>query len=98
MDYSRVPNTLASCALGLRTLTDSFRDLTGNATTRLGEVLILILTFTFIIYFLSYMIITESLMFPARANARLRLLSRIGTRRGFQHETRSVSLMCLTHI
>ena len=38
MDYSEVPNVLASYALGLRTLTVSFRDFTANATTRLGEV------------------------------------------------------------
>ena len=89
MDYSEVPNVLASYALGLRTLTVSFRDFTANATTRLGEVLILTLTFTFIICFLSLMIITESdwvrtrLRFFARANARPRLLARVRTRRGF---------------
>ena len=45
MDYSRVLNALASCALSLRTLTDSFRDFTTNVTIRIGVVLILILTF-----------------------------------------------------
>ena len=50
------------------------------------------------------MIITESarvrtrLMFLAWANARLRLFVRVRTWRGFQHGTRSVSLMCLIHI
>ena len=104
MDYSEVPNVLASYALGLRTLTVSFRDFTANATTRLGEVLILTLTFVFIVCFPSLMIITERawvrtrLMFPTRADARLHLLARVGTWRGFQHGKRFIPLMCLIHI
>ena len=104
MDYSLVPNILAFCVLGLRILTISFRDFTTNTTTRLSEILILALTFTFIICFSSLMIIIESarvrtrLMFPAWASARLRLLAQVETRRGSQHGMRSISLMCLIHI
>ena len=38
------------------------------------------------------------LKFPARANAWLRLLTRVVTRQVFQHGPRSVSIMCLIHI
>ena len=57
MDYSHVPYVLVSCALGLVAVTISFRDCTANEITRLGEVLIITLTFTFIICFHSLMII-----------------------------------------
>ena len=46
------PKVLASYGLGLRTLTVSFKDFIANATTRLGEVLILtlvlLLTFSYL--------------------------------------------------